>query len=97
VAYKDRGLLLGSRPQSNTQSSSDLLNPVLLLDGRAAGLWKRVVGPKSVQITLAAYGRLGRADRSRLVAAAGRYAEFLGRPAEISWAGVDDVRRMRWG
>ncbi len=93
VAYKDRGLLLDDRPQSN----SDLLNPVLLLDGRPAGLWKRVVGPESVQITLAAYGRLGRPDRSRLVAAAERYAEFLGRPAEISWAGVADVRRMRWG
>jgi DNA glycosylase AlkZ-like len=93
VAYKDRGLLLDSRPQSN----SDLLNPVMLLDGRAAGLWKRVVNAKSVQISLASYGRLGRPDRSRLVAAAERYAGFLGLPAEISWADPDDVRRMRWG
>jgi hypothetical protein len=98
VAYKDRGLLHpGLLHHGSAQANSDLLNPVLLLDGRAAGLWKRVIGPKSVRITLAAYGRLGRAGRSRLVAAAERYAQFLGLPAEISWAEVDDARRMRWG
>jgi DNA glycosylase AlkZ-like len=93
VAYQDRSLLLDSRPQSN----GDLLNPVMLLDGWAAGLWKRVVSGKSVQVSLAPYGRLGRPDRSRLVAAAERYAAFLGLPAEISWADPDEVRRMRWG
>ncbi len=93
VAYKDRGMLLDGRPQP----PSDLLNPVMLLDGRAAGLWKRLVSPRSVQISLAPYGRLGRPDRSRLTAAAERYAEFLSLPAEISWADPDDARRMRWG
>ena len=98
VAYKDRGLLADGGPQAKSdQLNSDLLNPVMLLDGRAAGLWKRVVGGKSVQISLAPYGRLGRPDRSRLAAAAERYAAFLGLPAEVSWADPDGVRRMRWG
>lgn len=99
VAYKDRGLLANGGPEAQSDKlNSDLLNPVMLLDGRAAGLWRRVVGSKSVQISLAPYGRLGRPDRSRLEAAAERYAAFLGLPAEISWAAVpDDVRRMRWG
>jgi Winged helix DNA-binding domain len=93
VAYKDRSLLANGGPQLN----SDLLNPVMLLDGRAAGLWKRVVGGKSVQISLAPFGRLGRPDRSRLATAAERYAAFLGLPAEVSWADPGGVRRMRWG
>ena len=98
VAYKDRGLLADSGPQVRSdQLNSDLLNPVMLLDGRAAGLWKRVVGGKSVQISLAPCGRLGRPDRSRLAVAAERYAAFLGLPAEVSWSDPDDVRRMRWG
>ncbi len=98
VAYKDRSLLANGGPQAKSDNlNSDLLNPVMLLDGRAAGLWKRVVGGKSVQISLAPYGRLGRPDRSRLTAAAERYAAFLGLAAEVSWAGPDDVRRMRWG
>jgi hypothetical protein len=98
VAYKDRSPLADGGPQAKSDKlNSDLLNPVMLLGGRAAGLWKRVIGATSVQITLAGYGRLGRPDRSRLVAAAERYAEFLGRPADISWAGVDEARRMRWG
>jgi hypothetical protein len=98
VAYKDRGQLANGAPQAQSdQLNSDLLNPVMLLDGRAAGLWKRVVGGKSVQISLAPFGRLGRPDRSRLAAAAERYAAFLGLPAEVSWADPDGVRRMRWG
>jgi hypothetical protein len=98
VAYKDRGLLADGAPQAKSdQVNSDLLNPVMLLDGRAAGLWKRVVGGKSVRISLAPYRRLGRPDRNRLETAAERYAAFLGRPAEIGWAEPDDVRRMRWG
>jgi len=92
VAYKDRGILLNGhdRPQS------DLLNPVMVLDGWAAGLWKRVVTARSVQISLAPYGRLGRVGRGRLEAAAERYAAFLGLPAEITQADPADVRRMRW-
>jgi Winged helix DNA-binding domain len=98
VAYQDRGLLADGGPQARGDKlNSDLLNPVMLLDGRAAGLWKRVVGGKSVQICLAPYGRLGRPDRSRLADAAERYAAFLGLPAEVSWAEPDGVRRMRWG
>ena len=98
VAYKNRGLLLGGGgpPAKSDQANADLLNPVMLLDGRAAGLWKRVVVGKSVQISLAPYGRLGGPDRSRLAAAAERYAAFLGLAAEVSWAAPDDVRRMRW-
>jgi len=98
VAYKDRGLLADGGPQAHSDRfNSDLLNPVMLLDGHAAGLWKRVVGSKSVLISLAPFGRLGRPDRSRLAAAAERYAAFLGLPAEVSWAEPDGVRRMRWG
>ena len=98
VAYKDRSLLADGGPQAKGgQLNSDLLNPVMLLDGRAAGLWKRVVGPKSVRISLAPAGRLSRPDRGRLAAAAERYAAFLGLPAEVGWADPDDVRRMRWG
>ncbi len=64
VAYKDRSLLADGGPQAKSDKlNSDLLNPVMLLDGRAAGLWRRVVGGKSVQISVAPYGRLGRPDR----------------------------------
>ena len=64
VAYQDRSLLADGGPQVRSdQLNSDLLNPVMLLDGRAAGLWKRVVGGKSVQISLAPCGRLGRPDQ----------------------------------
>ncbi|MGP7998886.1 MAG: winged helix DNA-binding domain-containing protein [Streptosporangiaceae bacterium] len=92
VAYKDRAILLDglARPPS------DLLNPVMLLDGRAVGVWKRVITAKSVQISLAPYGRLGRVGRARFEAAAQWHADFHSLSAEISLADPADVRRMRW-
>jgi len=91
VAYQDRSALLGGR----ALPASDLLNPVLLLDGRAAGVWKRTIAGGRVKIILAPFERLARRDRDRLDGAAERYAEFLGLPAEITLGAAADTRRQR--
>jgi len=91
VAYKDRSALLGGR----ALPGGDLLNPVLLLDGRAAGVWKRTIAGGRVKIVLAPFERLPGRDRDRLGAAAERYAEFLGLPAEITLGAAADTRRQR--
>jgi hypothetical protein len=91
VAYQDRSALLGGRPVP----AADLLNPVLLLDGRAAGVWKRTIARDRVKIVLAPFGRLSARDRVRLDEAAQRYAEFLGLPADITLGAAPDVRRQR--
>jgi hypothetical protein len=99
VAYQDRAALLAPRGAASggQPTSSDLLNPVMLLDGRAAGLWKRTVARDRVQISLAPFAPLSAHDRERLEQAAGRYASFLGRPAEITLAAPAAVRRQRPG
>jgi hypothetical protein len=91
VAYRDRSALLGGRELP----AGDLLNPVLLLDGRAAGVWKRTIAGGRVQIVLAPFERLSGRDRDRLDAAAQRYAEFLGLPAEITLGDAAGIRRQR--
>jgi winged helix DNA-binding protein len=91
VAYKDRSALLGGR----ALPASDVLNPVLLLDGRAAGVWKRTIAGGRVKIVLAPFERLSGRDRDRLDVAAERYAAFLGLPADITLGGAADVRRQR--
>jgi Winged helix DNA-binding domain len=86
VAYQDRSPLLG-RPEPGRDdgpASSDLLNPVMLLDGRPVGLWKRKAARDRVEISLAPFGRLSARDRRRLDEAAGRYAAFLGLPPAIT-------------
>jgi Winged helix DNA-binding domain len=96
VAYQDRATLLDRAPGRDAgPTSSDLLNPVMLLDGRAAGLWKRKVARDRVEISLAPFGRLSARDRRRLDEAAERYAAFLGLPPAIALAEPAATRRQR--
>lgn len=91
VGYSDRAALSGGRPLP----PADVLNPVMVLDGRAVGLWRRSIGRETVKIELAPFGRIGTRDRERFRQAAERYAEFLGMPAEITQAAAAGVRRQR--
>jgi Winged helix DNA-binding domain len=92
VAYSDRAVLAGGRPFPH----GDLLNPVMVRDGLAVGLWRRTLGRAAVTIQLAPFGKISARDRERFWRAAERYAEFLGLPATITQAPADQVRRLRW-
>jgi hypothetical protein len=91
VGYSGRGALVRDHPLSR----SDLLNPVMVLDGRAVGLWRRTIGREAVTIQLAPFGKISGRDRERFQQAAQRYAAFLGIPAEITQATAAEVRRQR--
>jgi hypothetical protein len=81
VAYKDRGLLLapGNTP---LRAGFGLLGPVVLLDGRVVGSWKRRLTKQSVSIDVKLMRKLNGAERAALEAARGRYAAFLGVDAD---------------
>jgi hypothetical protein len=91
VGYSDRTALL----QGRTLPRGDLLNPIMVLDGRAVGLWRRTIGGEAVTIQLAPFGKISGRDRERFQQAAERYAAFLGVPAEITHAAAAEVRRQR--
>lgn len=91
VAYRDRTAPAGGRELP----AGELLNPVMLLDGRAVGLWRARAGPRTVRIELGPFGRLAAADRVRLEQAAERYAAFVGLPAEIIPAAAGELSRQR--
>jgi hypothetical protein len=90
VAYKNRATWF-----SSPLPESELLNPVMVLDGRAVGLWRRAATGEAVRIELAPFGKIAKRDRERFRQAAQRYAEFLGLPAEIAYAAVGEPRRQR--
>ena len=91
VAYRDRTAPAGGRELP----AGELLNPVMLLDGRAAGLWRARAGARTMRIELGPFGRLAAADRVRLEQAAERYAAFAGLPAEIVQATAGELSRQR--
>jgi hypothetical protein len=91
VAYRDRSAPAGGRELP----AGELLNPVMLLDGRAVGLWRARAGARTVRIELGPFGRLPAADRARMHQAADRYAAFVGLQAEIIPAAAADLSRQR--
>jgi len=54
--------------------------------GRVVALWGRRPAAKSVRVTVTPLAPLGTAARSRISAAAGEYASYVGRPLEVGWA-----------
>jgi winged helix DNA-binding protein len=88
VAYRDRSALLAGPDLPH----SVVLNPVMVLDGRAAGVWKQATGKQRVMIELAPFRTLSAGDRERLRQAAERYAAFAGLPADIRYT-TPDTRR----
>lgn len=72
VAYKDRECVFG--PQ-NGKSTWDSLGPAIVINGVAAGTWKRTDDKKSIE---AKFSRaLKKAERVAVAQATTRYAEFI--------------------
>jgi hypothetical protein len=60
-----------------------LLGPAVLLDGVVVGLWRRVLGPRRVDVVVTCFTSLSRRALAALEAEAERYAAFVGRPLRI--------------
>ena len=67
VAYKDRQLVLNGREEITTW---DLLGPIIIVDGKVAGTWKRT--------TLNVFNGFNKSDMTAITKAADRYTTFLG-------------------
>jgi hypothetical protein len=76
VAYKDRQVVFNSEDGKPALTSWDLLGPTVLVDGMAAGTWKRTTDKKSVALKFVR--ALKKAERAAIAEAAKRYAEFSG-------------------
>ena len=73
VAYKDREIVFG--PQDG-KSSWDTLGPAVVINGVAAGVWKKTNDKKSIEVKLTR--ALTKAEQVAIAQATTRYAEFLG-------------------
>jgi DNA glycosylase AlkZ-like len=91
VAYRDRAVLLGGRQVSH----SDLLNPVMVLDGLVVGVWRATIGKTSVRITLAPFDGVRPAGLARFEQPCARYGAFTGLDVEVESGDYRQVSRMR--
>lgn len=82
VAYKDRDAVLD--PAYAKQAGNGIFSPVIVLDGRIVGTWKRSFKQHTVIMTAQPFSPLSETERHALEAAARRYGKFLGMP--VSWS-----------
>jgi hypothetical protein len=85
VAYRDHDVEVDAS-LAGAVGPRDILfmNPVVLVDGRVAGGWRRTLGKRAVSIELKLLRPLSRAEKEGLHAAAERYGRFLGLPVSVA-------------
>ncbi len=82
VAYKDRSAVLDPA-HGGRISGNGIFYPIIVLDGRVAGTWKRAFKKGSVVVTLSPFAPLKKKERQAVAVAADRYGAFLGVPAVV--------------
>ena len=84
LAYRDRSAVLDSKYSERLNTGGGMLRPVVVVDGRVAGTWRRTaLGVGTVSIEAEMFASVGERERLAIAGAAQRYAEFLERHARI--------------
>ena len=79
VGYKDRAAALGHLAPDHPRLAGAIGIPLILIDGRARGAWRRALTPSQVRLSLEYWGRVTDAERRAVEKAARRYCRFMGR------------------
>ena len=84
VGYTDRSAVLDAPPAEKVDSwNSFLLNPVMIVDGRVVGTWRRTLKKDAAIIEALPFAPLGAAAEQALEVAAARYGQFIGVPVTL--------------
>lgn len=84
VGYRDRSALIDPAHTRMVNDRGGMLNPVVLIDGRVIGTWKRTLGKDEVVIAVQLFRKLTPPERRAVELAATRYGAFVGRTARIT-------------
>lgn len=79
VAYRDRSAALDPRfTNAVTPGSNGIFHPIVVLDGRVLGTWRRTIKRDTVLLAFSPFESFAPAQLRAIEAAAERYAQFLG-------------------
>ncbi|UYZ64699.1 winged helix DNA-binding domain-containing protein [Hymenobacter weizhouensis] len=89
LGYKDRTLLLDAAYIRRVASSNGIFSPLIVVDGRVVGIWKRTVKKEAVVVELQPFQPLGVTEQEAIALAAEQYGQFLAKkPQVLTAAGV---------
>jgi Winged helix DNA-binding domain len=84
-APRDRDAVLAAAHRGRVYRPQGWLSPVVLVDGRMAGVWSHERRGDRLAVEVAPFGPLGGDERRAVEAEAEALAAFLGGPLEIRW------------
>ncbi len=88
VGYKDRDAVLDpQQAQAVTLGSNGMFNPVIVIDGRVVGTWRRTIKRDVVEISASSFTALSDSEQEWVQVAAMRYGRFLA-VSEVRYVGV---------
>jgi len=86
AAPRDAEAVLAADHRARVYRPQGWLSPVLLVDGRMAGVWSHEVDSGRVAVRVEPFAPVGREVRAGVEAEAARLAAFLGGEPDVAWA-----------
>jgi hypothetical protein len=86
VGFRPRSLLVDPEHEQRIFRPQAWFSPVVLVDGRAAGIWERERRGRRLEVRVEPFSRLSAASRRGIEDEAERLGEFLDAPAELEVA-----------
>ncbi|MEO6759281.1 MAG: winged helix DNA-binding domain-containing protein [Saprospiraceae bacterium] len=79
VSYKDRSAILDTAQTSQVITSNGIFKPLIVVDGRVAGIWSRMEKKHHLILSKQLFIPLSARQESGILKAAERYGRFLGK------------------
>jgi hypothetical protein len=83
---RPRASLVDSRFEDRVYRQAGWISPVILIDGRIAGVWKHDRNGRRVEIDVSPFGKLSSARRKAIGEEADRLGRYLDTPASVTYS-----------
>lgn len=83
ISYRDRSAVLEQQHHARAVSTNGIFRPVVVVDGKVRGLWKRTVKKDTVLIEIELFSKLTAQEQQAVNAAAERFGSFLGKKVTL--------------
>ena len=82
ISYKDRGAVLDAEFTGHALSSNGIFYPIIVVNGKAIGIWKRTIKKEKVTIELNPFAAINKSTYKEIALAANAYAKFIEKAVE---------------
>jgi len=83
IAYADRSAISDSRDIERMIVQGNAMTAVIVLHGKVAGTWRRIMQKDSIEISLNPFRELTDEEQEAVESEVQRYGRFFGRKAEV--------------